>query len=447
MHRAFRSQNEAAVSIPHRDNLIHSEDVYNIFRKLHHLESKNYNVYVDNDYNSSFIFGFCSSWQASLLTETKDFSLDATHNTTAFKGSLLYTLVIRHAETGTGCPAAYLFTTYRSFLPVSHWLYHLKHSASLCPEKITIDMSDVEENAIRSIFLSVNIQWCLFHVLRAISQQVRAKLVLESLSDRKRAHQAVISQLKGMMWENSRAEYTRKLSQFIQEFNIYSAFMLYFKNNYLDNDRFTKWTAAYQPDRYTNMETINYVESWHNQLKTSYLQRRNRRVDRLVYILVNDVEEDFLSNINRIRMNVERMGPEAREAKRRKLEAEEVSIHVAMDMISEVERVSLCNVQSFNNADETYEIRVENAPTYTEVSSIEGLQPEPEHKLQREQEDMVQKLEMLKEVVENLRPNEVTSSWKLQVEQPYKEVVLRSNQVEELPSNIHLERHKIFCGV
>ena len=47
---------------------------------------------------------------------------------------------------------------------------------------------------------------------------------------------------------------------------------------------------------------------------------------------------------------------------------------------------------------------------------------------------------MLKEVVENLRFDEVTSSWQLQVEQLYREVVLRSNQVEELPSNIHLER-------
>ncbi|CEG70857.1 hypothetical protein RMATCC62417_06678 [Rhizopus microsporus] len=207
------------------------------------------------------------------------------------------------------------------------------------------------------------------------------------------------------------------------------------------------------------MKTNNYVESWHNQVKTSYLQRRrNRRVGRLVCILINDVEEDFISNINRIRMNVGRMGPEAREARRRELEAEEVSIHVAMDMISEVERASLYNVQSFNNADETYKVRVENdttfdteiglasicsfwdvvlnmtfgevrnanarekensnafhfkGPTYTEVSTIEGLQSEPEHELQREQEDMVQKLKTLKEVVENLRPDEVTSSWRL----------------------------------
>ena len=79
-------------------------------------------------------------------------------------------------------------------------------------------------------------------------------------------------------------------------------------------------------------------------------------------------------------------------------------------------------------------------PTYTEVLSIEGLQPEPEYELQRKQQDMVQKLKMLKEAVENQRPDEVTSSWKLQVEQLYREVVLRSKQVQELPSNIHLER-------
>ncbi|KAI8379066.1 uncharacterized protein BYT42DRAFT_495541, partial [Radiomyces spectabilis] len=50
---------------------------------------------------------------------------------------------------------------------------------------------------------------------------------------------------------------------------------------------------------FTDMETSNYIESWHNQLKTTYLQSfiflkadRNRRLDRLVYILVNDVHED-----------------------------------------------------------------------------------------------------------------------------------------------------------
>ncbi|CEG72075.1 hypothetical protein RMATCC62417_07695 [Rhizopus microsporus] len=73
-------------------------------------------------------------------------------------------------------------------------------------------------------------------------------------------------------------------------------------------------------------------------------------------------------------MNVERMGPKARETRRRELESEEVSIHVAMDMISEVERASLYNVQSFNNADETYEVRVEKDTLSTLSIPKQGLQ-------------------------------------------------------------------------
>ncbi|KAG2232120.1 hypothetical protein INT48_006797 [Thamnidium elegans] len=44
-----------------------------------------------------------------------------------------------------------------------------------------------------------------------------------------------------------------------------------------------------------NMETNNFVESWHNQSKTTYLERkRNERADRLIFILVNDIEPDFI---------------------------------------------------------------------------------------------------------------------------------------------------------
>ncbi|CEJ00256.1 hypothetical protein RMCBS344292_14317 [Rhizopus microsporus] len=78
MHRAFCLQNEVSTSIPHRGNFIHCEDMYNIFRRvferaykrhdhqnasvklwLNHLETKNYNVFTDNDYDSLFTSGFC----------------------------------------------------------------------------------------------------------------------------------------------------------------------------------------------------------------------------------------------------------------------------------------------------------------------------------------------------------------------------------------------------
>ncbi|KAL4205953.1 hypothetical protein AB4K20DRAFT_1926150 [Rhizopus microsporus] len=67
------------------------------------------------------------------------------------------------------------------------------------------------------------------------------------------------------------------------------------------------------------------------------------------------------------------MGSEAREARRRKIEAEKVSIHVAMDMISEVERASLYNVQSFSNSDGTYEVRLSRLSTSKQGSQASSF--------------------------------------------------------------------------
>ncbi|PHZ12048.1 uncharacterized protein RHIMIDRAFT_283821 [Rhizopus microsporus ATCC 52813] len=57
--------------------------------------------------------------------------------------------------------------------------------------------------------------------------------------------------------------------------------MARFTQMYLIHDKFMHWSAVYQPQIFTNMETNNNIESWHNQLKINYLQwKRNRRLDR-----------------------------------------------------------------------------------------------------------------------------------------------------------------------
>ncbi|ORE22183.1 hypothetical protein BCV71DRAFT_271178, partial [Rhizopus microsporus] len=111
--------------------------------------------------------------------------------------------------------------------------------------------------------------------------------------------------------------YIRKVDQFIQKFSIYPAFMLYFKNYYLEYECAFKWTRAYQIQILTNVETNNYIESWHDQLKTNYLQRkRNRRLDRLIFILIDDVHDNFMHNTARMAANIGRMSSETREARK-----------------------------------------------------------------------------------------------------------------------------------
>ncbi|KAI8876331.1 hypothetical protein K501DRAFT_200663, partial [Backusella circina FSU 941] len=88
-----------------------------------------------------------------------------------------------------------------------------------------------------------------------------------------------------------------------------------------NNDWYKHWCKAFQLQYDTNMETNNHVESWHNQLKTTYLKRKpNRHLHRLIYILVNDVDPEIISNVNRVLLGIDRMGNREREeVKRRKL--------------------------------------------------------------------------------------------------------------------------------
>ena len=62
------------------------------------------------------------------------------------------------------------------------------------------------------------------------------------------------------------------------------------------------------------METNNYIKSWYNQLKTNYLQRR---LDLLIFILVDDVHTDFMHNTARMAANIGRMSSKTRGARKR----------------------------------------------------------------------------------------------------------------------------------
>jgi hypothetical protein len=48
------------------------------------------------------------------------------------------------------------------------------------------------------------------------------------------------------------------------------------------------------------MRTNNYIETWHNKLKSVYLKRiKNRKLDRLVFILTNDIESNLKLDVEK----------------------------------------------------------------------------------------------------------------------------------------------------
>jgi hypothetical protein len=141
--------------------------------------------------------------------------------------------------------------------------------------------------------------------------KIRELIKLESTALNNQVHRAIITDLMTLMWEKNRETFLLSLLAFNMKYSMHASFLNYMERNYLSREKFVHWSAAFQPQIFSNMETNNFIESWHNQLKTVYLGRkRNRRADRLICVLVDDVEPDYIDNICRITLNIGRIDPE-----------------------------------------------------------------------------------------------------------------------------------------
>ncbi|CEG80362.1 hypothetical protein RMATCC62417_14714 [Rhizopus microsporus] len=99
------------------------------------------------------------------------------------------------------------------------------------------------------------------------------------------------------------------------------------------------------------METNNYVESWHKQLKTTYLNRKsNRRVDRLIFILVRDILLDYVQNVNRMSHEKRRRA--------REVSAEDVNEAILKTAIEQLEDSIGFKIRSFSNEEVFYTVKI-----------------------------------------------------------------------------------------
>ncbi|KAG1138593.1 hypothetical protein G6F37_010815 [Rhizopus arrhizus] len=371
-------------SVMHRDQMVHADEIYNIYKKIQEKFYKRaqdqresvkiwleeltvesgYKTFVGTDFDDNFTFGLSSPWQQQLLLQATSICLDATHCVTNIVKAILYTIVIRHPLTGTGCPVAYMFTEDHSMYPIKEFPMFVRVAIGLqVIRKITIDVSATEYRAIQAVYPTATVQWCLFHVARAWMSKIRVLIKLGSTAQKAQVHKFLITSLKSMMWEKNVPECRRKLAEIFVNYASYPEFLEYFRKNYLDDNKFIQWSAAFQPQTYTNMETNNFVESWHNQLKSTYFQRkRNRRIDRLIFIPVNDIEPDFIANTNRIQLNAGRMGPEEHRRRKRELETESFNEEVLPLMIEEREATEagerIFKINSFTTEGIAYDIKV-----------------------------------------------------------------------------------------
>ncbi|KAG0745721.1 hypothetical protein G6F57_007065 [Rhizopus arrhizus] len=109
------------------------------------------------------------------------------------------------------------------------------------------------------------------------------------------------------------------------------------------------------------MRANNYIESWHNQLRSVYLKRiKNRILDRLAFILINDVESDLKLDVERICSKVGRMGPELRRRRQREMVADSIPEDRMIEMISK-DGDTQYTVESFNQENILYVVKFNSA--------------------------------------------------------------------------------------
>jgi hypothetical protein len=284
-----------------------------------------------------FARGFQSPDQISQIRCAISFCLDATHGISARSMDIMYTLLIKSRITGTGYPVAYMVTNDHSVGPIMQWLGFLRQQAVFRPSYITIDFSLPEVNAIKQNFPGKIIHYCAFHVIQAWHRQLKAKVRVQGLTSTETSslRNEMLLQLGSILRLRIQEAFQIAIQEFKDRYQQQRDFITYLSDNWLaSEDIIGRWSSAFLDIEHHHMLTNNYIESWHNQGKTIWFKgQRNRRLDKLVFILTHSVQSYFDAEAERITMNSGRMGPIERDQAKRMLDARNVGVTRMTSMI------------------------------------------------------------------------------------------------------------------
>ncbi|XP_057312271.1 uncharacterized protein LOC130653773 [Hydractinia symbiolongicarpus] len=210
--------------------------------------------------------------------------IDGTHSTNKYEFPL--TTVIVPDEFNKGYPVGWLISNRNDELTLRPFLEEIK---SRCPGDFTVNclMTDDDNsgwNAFSAVFGETKHHLCKWHITRAWRRNL--KLVPESQQDEVMQHLLVI------LNEKDASQFEILQRGFLKKcFVIAPAFAKYFQDRYVR--RAEKWAMCYRQFEHCNTDTNMFVESFHNKLKTFFMERPNKRIDDLINLLLTIEEEDY----------------------------------------------------------------------------------------------------------------------------------------------------------
>ncbi|CAD6936245.1 unnamed protein product [Tilletia caries] len=283
---------------------------------------------------------FMTSWQIDMLRmhgQDSVVSLDSTHNTClGFEKAekvFLYSLVVRSTTTGRGIPVAFMFTNGEDAQPISFWLKALRrHSrVQFQPRHIMIDCSATEVCAIRSAFpppVTPFILFCDWHMLKAMTASSKTKVKGHAghprgtlqVKDNQQAQIRARAGFMRLMNAATRPAFALAASAYLDEWSCCPEWTKYVDETWLA--RKEMWARAWRQESHRGVDTNNFIESWHNQLKTLYLGfMRKQGVDVLLWFLLRQCVQDYRTNELRVTLGLQAcaMSKSDREAKKKAL--------------------------------------------------------------------------------------------------------------------------------
>ncbi|EIM84178.1 uncharacterized protein STEHIDRAFT_112627 [Stereum hirsutum FP-91666 SS1] len=205
----------------------------------------------------------------------------------------------KNKKTGKGIPAAFMVMPSEAQYAIYDWLSWLSSVCKFKCKTWMIDCSDTESAAISNTIPDAKILACLWHVLGAVAKQAKEKLSAgagqskAAIDANQKLCAKAMSDFKALVRCESEEYFDGAWEVFLEQWKDHPIWVKYVSSEWLPKT--TQWSQAWCKDisRF-NINTNNYIESWHLLLKLDYLRlMRKQRVDILIYILVDEVELDL----------------------------------------------------------------------------------------------------------------------------------------------------------
>jgi hypothetical protein len=233
------------------------------------------------DFDNLFLLGIQTQAQRDCLQKfaNKILCIDATHCTNQY-GFQLLNLVVPD-ECGKGYPVAH-FISNRMDEQVLHFFFQaLKLKLpDLVINAVMTDDDYAPWNALVSVFGDTPKHLlCTWHILRAWSRRLHS----ETASD-KALYDEMFTALRLILYCSDEQNFKLLVEAFCKKYQLVAeSFVNYFQSYYLNRPEV--WALCYRKFAHGKTDTNMLVESFHNRIKTFYMNRRpNRRLDDLVIL-------------------------------------------------------------------------------------------------------------------------------------------------------------------